>query len=176
MALACLILVPGASVRAAIPAVSQDASNPYAVIGQRNAFHLNPVPIPPPPEPPKVELPDVKLSGFLKVANKTHVLFSYTPKDKKDLPIYYNLIEGEKQGILEVLKIHEEEGEVDVRNSGTEMTLSLAKDSLEAKGPTNTGNRPKPGEHRGFGGRPGLFSQSRRPLGFPLPQRATRIQ
>jgi hypothetical protein len=167
---------PGVSVRAAIPVASHDASNPYAVIGQRNAFHLNPIPIPPPPEPPKVELPDIKLSGFLKTSNKMHVLFSYTPKDKKAMPIYYDLVEGEKQGILEVVKIHEEDGEVDVRNSGTEMTLSLEKDSLALKGPANADKSPKPGEHRGFGGRPGLFSQSRGPIGFPVPQRTTRIQ
>ena len=117
-------------------AVANDDSNPYAVISERNVFHLNPVPPPePPPEAPKPDLPKIKLSGFLRIGQKTHALFSCAPKDKKEEPIYYNLTDGEKDGILEVVKIHQDKGEVDIINSGTPATLSLKSDTLEPTAP-----------------------------------------
>jgi hypothetical protein len=111
-------------------ALSQDASNPYSVISERNVFHLNPPPPPPEPEKPKVDLPVIKLSGFFKVGAKTRALFSSVSKNKEEGWIYYNLAEGEKDGILEVVKIDEAEGKVDILNSGTRATLTLKEDSL----------------------------------------------
>src|ERR1035441_2153142 len=75
---------------------ADDASNPYSVIVERNIFHLNPPPPPPEPEKPKIELPVVKITGFVNIGNKSKVLFVSEPKDKKDGAIYYSLAEGEK--------------------------------------------------------------------------------
>lgn len=149
---------------------ASSAENPYAVIGERNVFHLNPPPIPPPPEAPKTELPDIKLSGFLKIGKTTHALFVYTPKDKKEPPIYYDLVDGEKQGILEVVKIREDEEEVEVINSGTPTTLNLKENSLESKAPV-AANTASEGRRR-----PSVFSQRGNPFAFPIPQRRTRMQ
>jgi hypothetical protein len=130
--LVCLFfLAHGLPVGAAEP---EEDSNPYAVISERNVFHLNPIPPPPPAkEEPKADLPTIKLSGFLRIGKMTHALFVCNPKEKKDLPIYFDLADGEKEGILEVVKIHEDKGEVDIINSGTPATLSLKNDSLEPK-------------------------------------------
>jgi hypothetical protein len=175
--LGCFLLAQG------WPAMADDAAaaaaNPYAVISERNVFHLNPPPPPPAPEePPKADLPDIKLSGFLKIGKTTHALFSSFPKDKKDLPTYYDLVDGEKQGILEVVKIHEDKGEVEIINSGTAATLSLKDDSLEAKTPTEA-NAQKRERHMPFGP-PGIHqaegSQAGHPFGFSIPPRRTRYQ
>jgi len=160
-----------------------DRSNPYAVISERNVFHLNPIPPPPEPEAPKVELPDIKLSGFLKIGNTTHALFCYTPKDKKDGPLYYDLVDGEKQGILECVKIDESKGEVAIVNSGTPATLTLKDNSLEpqtavaSNGKPGEGHHPFGGpgeEHHQFGG-PGPGPQRNNPFAYPIPQRRTRM-
>ena len=167
-------------------------SNPYAVISERNVFHLNPPPPPPAPDAPKVELPEIKLSGFLRIGNTAHALFSYSPKDKKEAPIYYYLANGEKEGILEVVKIHEDRGEVEIIDSGTPLTLSLKNDTLEPK--ETVANKGTPGEAeapRGGkfpGGRdhvpgraayrfptPGEGHGGGGALGFPLPARRTRV-
>jgi hypothetical protein len=103
----------------------QDPANPYFIITERNVFHLNPIPPPPEPEKVKVDLPIVKISGFVKIGNSSKALFSSMPKDKKDKPTYYSLAEGEKQGFLELVKIYPDNDKVDIINSGEKMTLSI---------------------------------------------------
>jgi hypothetical protein len=184
--LGCLfLLAQGWPMAAAVP---EDNSNPYAVISERNVFHLNPIPPPPAPETPKVDLPVIKLSGFLRIGKTTHALFSYSPKEKKEGPIYYNLADGEKEGILEVVKIHEDKGEVEIIDSGTSLTLSLKNDTLEPKAAPNKvaqagsqmprGLRSPGPEHM-----PGR-SAYRFPVpgqgagapAFPMPSRRSRVQ
>src|SRR5271157_2971921 len=77
---------------------ADDASNPYSVIVERNIFHLNPPPPPPEPEKPKVELPVVKITGFVNIGDQQKVLFRVQPKDKKDGPSFYSLSVGENRG------------------------------------------------------------------------------
>jgi hypothetical protein len=181
---------------AALAEGDDDDSNPYSVISERNVFHLNP---PPPPvtvdDKPKAELPSIKLSGFLRIGQKTHALFSSTPKDKKDGPIYYNLADGEKEGILEVVRIHEDKGEVEIINTGTPVTLSLKTDTLEPKAPPpNKGaladsgapRRPKsPDGANPLPGRPayrfpvpgqaGAGEAAGGPPAIPMPMRRSRV-
>jgi hypothetical protein len=142
-----------------VSALSQDASNPYSTISERNVFHLNPPPPPPEAEKVKVDVPAIKLSGFFKVGTKTRALFSSESKKKDEGWTYYNLAEGEKNGILEVVKIDEPNGKVDIVNSGIPATLSLKEDSLQVTAPAApaaAGGPPKPG------GRPSPF-----PAGMP---------
>ena len=165
-----------------------EESNPYSVISERNVFHLNPIPPPPALEPAKVELPDIKLSGFVKIGKSTHALFAWISKDKKKEPIYYDLSEGQKDGLVEVIKIREEKGEVDILNSGTPATLTLKNDSLELAG-TPPNNRavtksrlfPEPAFNRGAEETSGRSAYRFSGAGqgaardFSMPMRRTRV-
>ncbi len=87
----------------------------------------------PVPEPPKVELPVVKITGFMKEGRQTRAFFCSLSKNKHDRPIYYDLSEGQKSGFLQLLRIHYDKGEAEIINSGTHMTLNLKDDSLGEK-------------------------------------------
>jgi len=131
--LACLLLAGKTfAANLTVPDSPEDASNPYSVISQRNVFHLNPIPPPPAPEAPKPDLPVIKLSGFFTLGSTVRACFSSVPKDKKQEPANYTLTDGEKSSdnLLEVLRIHQDTGEVEILNSGTRMTLSLKDDTL----------------------------------------------
>jgi hypothetical protein len=111
-----------------------NSGNPYAVIVERNIFHLNPVPVSHDAEDKlKAELPVVKITGFLDVGGRKRVLFVADEKGKKDHS-YYSLSEGEKSADtkLELVKIHPGEDAVDVVNDGLAVTLTLEKDSAQA--------------------------------------------
>ncbi|HZM03929.1 MAG TPA: hypothetical protein VFC44_13035 [Candidatus Saccharimonadales bacterium] len=129
--LGCLLFPAVSGMAAVATDTVADPANPYFVISERNVFHLNPIPPPPEPEKPKQDLPVIKISGFVKVGNSSKALFSSTSKDKKDLPIYYSLSEGEKQGFLELVKIDRDKGEAEIINSGVKMTLNLKDDTLK---------------------------------------------
>lgn len=131
---------------------ADDNSNPYAVIMDRNVFRLNPIPPPPPPveQKPK-DLPKVYLSGIVKVGDDLRVLFSTPAKDKTPAT-YFKLAVGEKDGELELVKVHPDEQKVDVIVGGTPMTLSMLTDTLTATGSKGSGEAPAPGPGRpGFG-------------------------
>ena len=129
-----------------------DNANPYAVITERNIFHLTTPPPPPEPEKPKVDLPVVKITGFVNIGNVSKVLFVSQAKDKKEEPTYYSLAEGEKAGDgthqFELVKIHPLEDAVDVINDGSPVTLTVKDDSLgvsagtAAAATTENPNRP----------------------------------
>jgi hypothetical protein len=171
-----------------MPHTPDDASDPYAVISERNIFRLNPIPPEPAAELPKVELPVVKFSGFFRVGHVTKALFCSQSKDKKEEPTYYNLSEGEKAGFLEVVKIHYDKGEVEVLNSGTAMTLSLKEDSPAGKEDSLVGKQERSAKnqdghpnhamqfhHAGQppGGPPGL-SEGGATMPFAMPGRQRR--
>jgi hypothetical protein len=158
--LGCLFLA-GPGLLRALP--QDTSSNPYSIISERNVFHLNPPPPPPEPEKPKVDLPVFKLSGFCKIGSKTRALFSSASSKKEEGWSYYSLAEGEREGNLEVVKIDEAQGTVDILNSGTPATLSVKEDSLTPAAPA-----PAPAVATAWAaGRPGLplpGMPSRRPF------------
>ena len=185
--LGCLLFLIGtasgtmpAALRAAVPPgltpAVDDASNPYSVIVERNIFHLNP---PPPPasdaDKPKVELPVVKITGFVNIGSQSKVLFLSQPKDKKEGPFYYSLAEGEKSadGKFELVKIHPAQDEVDVLNAGVPVTLTVKDDSLgsspapaAAAAPAEKGEKP-PHPGSGMPGRPMFPPRRTSPPGIP---------
>jgi hypothetical protein len=132
---------------------------------EKNIFHLQPPPPPPEPEKPKVELPSVKLTGFVNIGEKHKVLFISEPKDKKESVAYYSLSEGERSGDgkLELVKIHPNQQAVDVLNEGVPVTLTIKDDSLAAGGapaptPATAGEPPQRMHPGGMPGRP-MFRQ-----------------
>jgi hypothetical protein len=176
--LGCVVLARSGAAGPFVPVTDDpnEASKTFAVISDRNIFHLNPIPIPP-PEQPKIELPLIKLSGFFRQGRHTRALFCSLPKDKKDEPAYYNLSEGEKSGFLELVKIDYDKGEVEVINSGTRMTLNLKDDGLGDKLETASNLRgsnpahPFP-FHASF--QPPGFSQGADNMPFPFRGRSRR--
>jgi len=122
-----------------------DNSNPYAVIVDRNVFRLNPPPPPPSAADKKAaDLPKVYLNGIIKIGDDVRVLFSIPPKDSKGQTTYFKLAPGERDDVLELVKIHPNQQEVDVLVSGTAMTLSMLSNNLAAAGGKASEN-PAPG-------------------------------
>jgi hypothetical protein len=182
------------ALHAALPPAAQtakenadDAANPYSVIVERNIFHLNPPPPPVDPNQVKIELPVVKITGFINIGSVSKVLFVSQPKDKKEGPIYYSLTESEKSGDgkLELVKIHDSKDAVDVINAGTLVTLTVKDDSLlpatdAPAAPAARGGTPAANPGHGMPGRP-RFEPGNRNFqpgaeGNGLPARMRRTQ
>jgi hypothetical protein len=109
-------------------------SNPYAIISDRNVFHLNPPPPPPEPTPPKPpDLPPVKLSGFQKIGDHMKVYLAIPNKDPKETA-YLSLQQGEKGNDVEIVAIRADKGEVDILNTGTPQTLNLLSNGFAISG------------------------------------------
>jgi hypothetical protein len=119
-----------------------DTGNPYSVIVERNIFHLSPPPPPPEPEKPKIELAAIKITGFVNIGNQKKVLFIALPTKAKKDSTYFSLSEGEKSGILELVRIHPSEDGVDIINDGTPVTLTVKDDSLLPSTPISAGATP----------------------------------
>jgi hypothetical protein len=156
---------------------ADDASNPYSVIVERNIFHLNPPPPPPSDaDKPKVDLPVVKITGFVNIGNRSKVLFVSQPKDKKEDTAYYSLAEGEKGSSgkheFELVRILPAQQGVDVINDGVAVTLTVKDDSLgasaAAEAPSAAKSGAPPGNPgNGMPGRP-MFPPGRSsPPGLP---------
>jgi hypothetical protein len=190
-----LVALPAAGPPSLTPAADTakgnagDTSNPYSVIVERNIFHLNPPPPPPEAEQPKVELPVVKITGFVNIGNVSKVLFVSQPKDKKDGPYYYSLAEGEKSGDgrFELVKIHPAQEGVDVINDGVAATLTVKDDILSPAAEPAPAEKSEKLPHPGSGmpGRPMFPSGKGSPPGvagvpgasgngFSFPSRARR--
>jgi hypothetical protein len=120
------------------PNISSKSANPYAIIVERNMFALRPVPPPPEPEVQKPDLPDIKISGFITIAHRRHALFAEVPKNPKEHWTFFNLAEGEREGILELLKISPDEKEAEIVNSGTRVTLTVEDNGFKSSPPAKT--------------------------------------
>ena len=181
-----MLFLIGAALCAAVPPAtkpasdtvkdSPDDSNPYSVIVERNIFHLNPPPPPPEPEKPKVEVPVIKITGFVDigVAEKGSLSFR-NPRIKKEGTFYYSLAEGESGADgshkLELVKIHPSQDGVDVINDGVVVTLTVKDDTLGATGapapPAPAKERPGMNPGGGPGGRPMFRPGGASPPGVP---------
>jgi hypothetical protein len=120
-------------VSAGAEATSEDA-NPYSAISDKNVFHLNPPP--PAPSAESVKPPDlqkVMLSGFQKVGDRMKVFLAIPAKDPKDTA-YLALQAGEKANDVEIVKIRADKQEVDILNTGTAMTLTIASNGFAVSG------------------------------------------
>ncbi len=144
------VAVAGLVIASAVAETTSDDTNPYSVISDKNVFHLNPPP-PPASEPTKApDLQKVMLSGFQKVGNRMKVYLAIPAKDPKDTA-YLSLQAGEKANDVEIVNIRAEKQEVDILNTGTAMTLSIASNGFALTGPApgaaggKAGGPPLPG-------------------------------
>ncbi len=147
---------------AATPAPDE---NPYSAIIRGNVFHLT--------EPPKpvekqnealLALPKVNISGFKhREGEPVRALFATVPKDPvKDPARYFNLAEGEKDGILEVKHIDPNEEYVEVIVDNTPMTLTVKSNSFVMPLPVQ-----KPGINPATAN-PGLVARPPQPMPAPV--------
>jgi len=127
--LAALMLCAGG--KAAAPDAS---ANPYQGIVDRNVFALKPPPAPVRPEDNKPPPPSIKLTGITTILGNKRVLMNVQMPAKPPEPAKsqsFILTEGQRDGEIEVLEIDENTGTVKVNNFGTEMTLTMDKDSVK---------------------------------------------
>ena len=111
-------------------------NNPYHPIIDRNAFALRPPPPPVNTIPQVVEIPaNIKFTGITSSGGRKTAWFMIPAKDATKPVEYYNVIEGEinsdGKGGIEVTKIIEEKGEVQINFGGKPMTLSFDKNGLK---------------------------------------------
>lgn len=112
--------------------ITTEDSNPYSAIMRANVFHLTDPPKPvEKPDAILLNLPKINITGFTRRSDQpVHALFATVPKDPKDSPKYFNLTEGEKEDILQVVKIHPGQDAVDVVIAGTPVTLTTKSNSF----------------------------------------------
>ena len=123
-----------------------DAQNSfsYAVIVTRNAFGLNPAPLPPgPPPTPGPELAKVIFSGTMNNKGKKEAMFAVKTTDakKQETTTYLSLAEGETSGPVQLVSISPGGEEVEIMNSGTSMALNMKDNGFEKTSPALPGMR-----------------------------------
>lgn len=106
--------------------------NPYVAITKANVFQLKDPPPPPRRDDPAIlNLPKINITGFRKREGEPlHALFATVPKDAKESPKYFNLAEGEKEGLLELKRIDPSQEFVEVVIAGTPTTLTVKSNSF----------------------------------------------
>lgn len=141
-----------AELRAA--AIEANGDNPYAAIVQRNIFDLKAPDLSnissPPPAPPL----NVKLTGLTTIMGYPQALFMVAeppgpgkPPNKEES---YILVEGERQGALELVKIDLKAGKAQIKNDGVASTIALEVPKAIAPGTVGQGVP---------GGAPGMLHQ-----------------
>src|ERR1051326_5225981 len=122
---------------------SEQPRGPYQGIVDRNAFGLKSPPIvnAQPPTNLPTPAPKVFLTGITTILGRPQALFKVQVPARPGQPATeqsYILTEGQKEGELEVLKIDDIGGTVEVNNYGTTTTLDINRDSPKlSSAPTN---------------------------------------
>jgi hypothetical protein len=167
------VAVSGLLIASAVAETIDEDANPYAMISDKNVFHLNPPPPPPSAEAAKPpDLQKVMLSGFQKVGDRMKVYLAIPAKDPKDTA-YLALQAGEKADDVEIVKIRADKQEVDIVNTGTPMTLTIASNGFTEGGGvvSKAGGAPPPGlpgNHR-MPGMPGVLPPNMPMAAVPPP-------
>lgn len=144
----CLAIEASAPAAPSGQPADMDSGFPYAVIMERNAFRLNPAPPPPgPPPAPAPDLPTVIFSGTRKKGSVQWAMFAVKTKDEKkqETTSYMSLTNGEVLGPVELIKISPSGDEVEIKNSGTRVVLTMKDNGFEGKtAPAARGGAPLP--------------------------------
>jgi hypothetical protein len=111
---------------------SDDGVNPYLVVVERNAFDLKPIAPPPDPNIPPPQPPTkISLQGITVLFGKKQVLLKIPEPPEPGKPAAAKersliMEEGERRGVLEVVKIDPDAREVEFKDSGNSVKLKLA--------------------------------------------------
>jgi len=125
--------------------VSDTSVHPYLGIAGSNIFHLKP-PQPQPTVLPVVPLPRVKLVGITTFGKPRALLKVYLPaappEPARELSCILTV--GQREGPVELLEVDELGGRATVRNSGTEMLLTLENEKSAPQKPSLPPAPPPP--------------------------------
>jgi hypothetical protein len=118
------------------PTSAGAVENPYSAIVERNVFNLHP---PPPPINPadlikKAPPPKITFTGITTILGVKKA-FLTVPPSKPGPPESIVLSEGQAQNDIEVKRIDEKAGVVQVRNHGEDQTLDFDHDAPKNVGP-----------------------------------------
>lgn len=116
-----------------------NAVNPYLAIVERNSFGLKP-PVNPADlvKPPSPVVAEIKLQGMTTILGRKQVLLKVRvpakpPETARDESLV--IVEGQREGEVEVLEINQDEGTVRLKNGGTPLVLNM-KDHAEKPVPS----------------------------------------
>ncbi len=117
----------------AFAVTSAGADSPYSAIVERNVFNLH---APPPPINPadlikKTPPPKITLTGITTILGKKITFLTIPPSKPGGPPESYSLAEGQAQNEIEVKRIDEKAGVVDVMNHGESQTLDFDHDGAK---------------------------------------------
>ncbi len=123
------------------------ASSPadaYARIAQRNLFMLRQPPSPALPPKTKPALPKIFLTGITTILGRRQALLkipahSPTSGEKPSSDQFFLLGEGQRQGELSVLRIHEKAGSVEVRYGSGVLKLTFEANGVKEVGTARGG-------------------------------------
>jgi hypothetical protein len=148
-------------------AVALPPDNPYQAIVERNVFGLGSPPPPPTTAPPPAPPVNITFTGITNFRGERRAWFLVPGADGKQLPVSLSL--GERDGILELVDISEEHGEVTVLNSGKETRLNFKDHGNKAVGMPVVAAAGTPGAPRPLPG--GQVNPAGMPAGVPTPGR-----
>lgn len=128
-----------------IAMTSAGADSPYNAIVERNVFNLH---APPPPINPadlikKTPPPKITLTGITTILGKKVTFLTTPPLKPGAPPDSVMLTEGQALNDIEVKRIDEKAGVVEVMNHGESQTLDFDHDGAKPSGPPG-GNMPPP--------------------------------
>jgi hypothetical protein len=120
----------------AIAATSEGTDTPYSAIVERNVFNLH---APPPPINPadlikKTPPPKLTLTGITTILGQKKTFLTIPPVKPGTPPESYMLAEGQAQDEIEVKRIDEKAGVVEVVNHGESQTLDFDHDGVKPAG------------------------------------------
>ncbi|MBI3852964.1 MAG: hypothetical protein HY298_22150 [Verrucomicrobia bacterium] len=119
-----------------VKAVVTDAKeNPYNVIIERNVFGIKPPPPIVPPPPAVMPATEVKLAGITTILSPKRAILQWkepakpgTPPGKEESFI---MVEGQREGIIEVVEIDEKAGRVKIKNAGEPMDIDFKNNGVK---------------------------------------------
>jgi len=146
------------AVGAAQSALAEARTNPYQSIVERNPFGLRPPPPPPDPTPPAPAVPPAKvvLTG-ISTLGQTKALLEITEQEPGKPAAVHKpiLMEGERDGSIEVVSIDLEKSIVRIRNAGMETNVTFETPKLTPGPAAPAAGFPPPPLNAGAPGLPG---------------------
>jgi len=141
----CVLTLGVLSGASAIAATSADADAPYGAIVERNVFNLH---APPPPVNPadlikKIPPPKIILTGIMTLSGQKKTFLTIPSPKPGAPPESVILAEGQRQNGIEVKRIDEKAGVVEVMNHDESQTLDFEHDGAKPSGMV-AGGLPQP--------------------------------